>query len=361
MNRGQRAKLFIPGPTHVHDEVLRTMSEYPIGHRSEEFSELFDEIVQGIRKTLFTDSRVYLGTCSATGLMEAAVRNTVTRRCANFICGAFSKRWHEITRSCGIPCDPFEVDPGCSIKPETVRNALESNRYDTITIVHNETSTGVANPLEEIAETAHHFDDVLLLVDMVSSMASVKVEVDKLGIDVALASVQKGWALPPGFALCSVSERAFDASSRVSNKGYYFDFRVMDEFARKSQTPTTPSIPHMYALRTQLRRIFDEGLENRFRRHNLMAERVRQWARKNFRLFAEKGFESDTVTCIDNTRKFEVSDLLARLLEKGYLISGGYGPLKERTFRIAHMGDIQLTEIDELLDAIDETIEEIER
>ena len=354
-----KPKLFIPGPTHVDDEILHAMGEYPVGHRSSAFSELYDEVVEGIKKVIFTQNRVFLGTCSATGLMEAAVRNTVERRCANFICGAFSKRWYEITRACGIHCDYFEVDPGRAIKPEMVHKLLETGRYDVLTIVHNETSTGVMNPIAEIAEIVNEFEDILLLVDMVSSMASVKVDVDNLGIDVALASVQKGWGLPPGFAVCSVSDRAFERSGRVKNKGYYFDFQVMERYALKSQTPTTPSLPHMYALRCQLNRIFREGLDNRFQRHKSMAKRVRAWAKKDFDLFAEKGFESDTVTCVENTMGINISDMLSRLLKKAYMISGGYGPLKGQTFRIAHMGDLQLSDIEELLSAIDETIEEM--
>jgi len=359
MTQLKKPKLFIPGPTHVDENILQALSEYPIGHRSDTFSELYEEVVEGIKKVLFTKNRVYLGTCSATGLMEAAVRNTVKKRCANFVCGAFSKRWHEITTACGIPCDAFEVNPGNAIKPEIVGKALEKGQYDTITIVHNETSTGVMNPIEEIAEVVKDFDDIFFLVDMVSSMASVKVEVEKLNIDVALASVQKGWGLPPGFAVCSVSEKTLERSKQLENKGYYFDFMVLEKYASKSQTPSTPSIPHIYALQRQLKRIFQEGLENRFQRHHLMAEKVRDWATLFFSLFAEKGFESDTVTCIKNTQDINISDLQSRLLEKGYMISGGYGPLKGDTFRIAHMGNLQLSDINELLSIVGETIEEM--
>ena len=360
VNRRTKPKLFIPGPTHVDEEVLQAMQGYPVGHRTQEFSELYEEVIRGVQKVLFTQNTVFLGTCSATGLMEAAVRNSVAKRCANFICGAFSRRWHEITALCGIDCDPIEVDLGLAIRPDTVRRALQRKEYDAVTIVHNETSTGVMNPIQEIAEVVNEFPDVFLLVDMVSSMASVKTEIDRLGIDVALASVQKGWGLPPGFAVCSVSERALQRSRQIRNKGYYFNFEVMEKYARKSQTPTTPSISHMYAMRTQLERIFREGLENRFQRHHQMAEFVRNWARQTFALFAEPGFESDTVTCIENSEDIDVPELRSRLLKKGFLISGGYGPLKERTFRIAHMGDLQLKNMEELLLTIDETLKEME-
>ncbi|MFQ6616307.1 MAG: pyridoxal-phosphate-dependent aminotransferase family protein [Fidelibacterota bacterium] len=335
------------------------MGDYPIGHRSGEFSELYRELESGIQEILFTRNRIYLATCSGTGLMEAAVRNTVKKRCANFVCGAFSERWHRITAASGLPCDPFRVEPGRAIKPDLVQNALRTGDYDAVTVVHNETSTGVMNPLDAIADVVRDFPDVLFLVDMVSSMASVKVEVDALGIDVALASVQKGWALPPGFSVCSVSSRTLERSSQLTAKGYYFDFQIMESYARKYQTPTTPSIPHLYALRTQLKRIEEEGLEKRFSRHKDLARRVRSWSGDRFGLFAEQGYESDTVTCVENTLDINTSKLIAGVLDKGYRISGGYGPLKGKTFRIAHMGDLQMWDLDELLTVMDQTLQEM--
>jgi aspartate aminotransferase-like enzyme len=355
----EKPKLFIPGPTHVDSELLSSLAEYPVGHRSAQFSELYDEVVDGVQKVLFTSNRILLGTCSATGLMESAVRNTVQKRCANFVCGAFSKRWHEITASCGIECDSISVELGKATKPEAVREALETGKYDTITVVHNETSTGVMNPIAEIAEVVRDFPDVVLLVDMVSSMASVKVEVDKLGIDVALASVQKGWGLPPGFAVCSVSDRIFERSEQISNKGYYFDFKVMEKYAKKSQTPTTPSIPHMQGLRAQLARIFKDGLENRFQHHVKLAEEVRSWIRQKFDTFAESGYESNTVTCAGNPNGIDLIEMANRLLKRGYMISGGYGPLKGKTFRIAHMGNLQMDDIRDLLTTMDNVLDEM--
>lgn len=240
MTRSSKPKLFIPGPVHVEEPVLKSLGDYPIGHRSPEFSELYRELESGIQKVLLTQNRVYLGTCSATGLMEAAVRNSVKKACANFICGAFSERWYRIASACGLPCEPFRVEPGLAIKADLVREVLSSGDYDAMTLVHNETSTGVMNPVESIAEVLLDFPGVLFLLDMVSSMASVKVEVDALGIDVALASVQKGWALPPGFSICSVSPRTLERSSELANKGYYFDFEIMEWYARKNQTPPPP-------------------------------------------------------------------------------------------------------------------------
>ncbi len=359
MNITGKPKLFIPGPTHVDEEILNAFTEYPVGHRTASFSELYDNLVSGIQKVLFTDNRIYLCTCTATGLWEAAVRNTVRKRCANFVCGAFSSRWHDSTVMCGLPADAIHVELGEAIKPDLVDNTLATGKYDVMTYVHNETSTGVMNPLGEIAQIMKKYPDVMFLVDMVSSMSSVKIEVDELGIDVALASVQKGWALPPGFSVCSVSERTLDISAKCNNKGLYFDFLVLEKYAKRSQTPSTPSIPHMYGLKRQLERIFAEGLKNRFQRHSDLADRVRAWALDRMGLFPELGYESATLTCVENTKGIDITDFQDRLLEKGYMISGGYGPLKGKTFRISHMGDIMLTDIDELLSVMDETLNEM--
>jgi len=356
----KKPKLYIPGPTHVQDEVLSSLSDYPIGHRSKEFSILYEEIMKPLSELLFTTNRIYLSTSSATGLWEAAVRNSVKKKCVNFVCGAFSKKWHDITKMSGLEADMISVDLGKPITPEIVDDALSSGKYDVMTYVHNETSTGLMNPLEDVAEVMKKYPDVLFLVDAVSSLTSVKIEVDKLGIDLILASVQKGFSLPPGFSFCTVSDRLLETSKKCKNKGYYFDFEVFEKYALKSQTPSTPSIPHMYAMKTQLNKIFYEGLENRFNRHKEMAKKMRAWAiDKGFGLFPEEGYYSETLTCIKNDLNIDVNDFQKKLLEKGYMISGGYGPLKGKNFRVSHMGDIHMEDVNEIIEVMDQTLEEI--
>jgi predicted phosphoserine aminotransferase len=330
------------------------MARPVISHRGKDFAELFDEVVSKIQRLLYTKNKIFMSTSSATGLMEAAIRNTVAKKCLNLTCGAFSEKWAEITSKNGKANETAPIEWGKAVRPETVRKMLETGEFDTVTLVHNETSTGVMNPLEEIAAVVKDFPNVILCVDAVSSMGGVKIEVDKLGIDVCLASVQKCLALPPGFAIASVSDKAIERAKTVKNRGHYFDFLANFEKYGKSQTLTTPSIPHIYALNAQLDRIFKEGLENRFERHRKMAEHCRNWATgKGFGLFAEKGHESNTVTCISNNRDIGLDALTEKLAEKGKEISNGYGKLKGKTFRIAHMGDIQPDELSELLEDID--------
>ena len=246
---------------------------------------------------------------------------------------------------------------GNANKPEQIDRALSTGKYDAMTLVLNETSTGVMNPYLEIAEVMKKYPDVMFLVDAVSGLGAVKIDADALGIDVCLAGVQKALALPPGLAVCSVSEKAMAKSEKAKNKGHYFDFVLFKKYAEKGQTPNTPVISIIYALDHQLDRIFEEGLENRFARHQQMAEYTRNWAKDRFDLFAEPGYESVTLTTVRNSRAISVADLSRFLAEKhSVLIANGYGRLKEKTFRIGHMGDLTLEEVKELLGWIDEYI-----
>jgi aspartate aminotransferase-like enzyme len=347
-------KLFIPGPTEVHPDVLAAMARHPIGHRSGDFRELVAQVVKGIQAVLYTQNRIFLSTSSATGLMEAAVRNVPLKRVLSLVNGAFGERWHEIARACGVPADRLDVPWGQGIRPEAVDAALRRGDYDAVTLVHNETSTGVMNPLEGIAQVVKAHPDVALLVDTVSSMAGARVEVDRLGLDVCLASVQKCWGLPPGFALCAVSERAMERARKSERAGYYFSFKEFDKSYQKNETTVTPSIPHIYGLQAVLKRIFDEGLDARWARHAAMAERTRAWARGlGFAMFSEEGFHSHTVSCIANSREIDVKGLNGALKAQGLTISDGYGDLKNQTFRIAHMGEITLADLEDLFGRIE--------
>ncbi|MFH1240635.1 MAG: alanine--glyoxylate aminotransferase family protein [Candidatus Diapherotrites archaeon] len=350
-------KLFIPGPTHVRDDVLQKLATPAIGHRSKDFSALYDSIQPKIQKLLYTKNVVYMGTHSATGWMEAAIRNCVGTKVLNTINGAFSKRWNGIAGECGKDNEAINVEWGKAIKPEMIKEKLETGEFDAVCVTHNETSTGVMNPLEEIAEVMKEYPDVMFMVDAVSSMSGAKIEVDKLGIDVILASVQKCFAISPGFSICAVSEKAMEKSKDMKDKGYYFDYWAFDKYHKKSQTPTTPSTPHMFALDYQLDRIFEEGAENRFARHKKMANYVRGWVKNNFEMFAELGYESLTVTTATNTKGISVADLNSKLGERGFMISNGYGDLKEKTFRIAHMGDLQIADLKEVIENIEDILE----
>ena len=195
-------------------------------------------------------------------------------------------------------------------------------------------------------------------MDGVSSVGGTKIEVDKSGIDIILASVQKALGLPPGMAVCTFSQKAIERAKKVPFRGVYFDLLAMYEYVIKKeyQYPSTPSIPHMYALNYQLDKILEEGIDNRYNRHEQMAKVVRAWAKKYFKLFAEEDYLSNTLTVIENTRKIDINNLNFKLAERGFQISNGYGDLKDKTFRISHMGDYTLDDVYEVLKSIDEIL-----
>lgn len=350
-------KLFIPGPVEVYPDVLKVLGTPMIGHRTKDYSTLHGAVKTKVQKLLYTNNKVFLATSSATGLMEGCVRNCSDKRILSCICGEFGERWHEIATVNGKEADPLRVEPGKAIKPEMVDKALATGKYDAVIFTHNETSTGVMNPLPEVGEVMKKYPAVVFMVDAVSSMGSVKIEVDKCGVDVCLASTQKGFALPPGFAVASVSQKALDKAKTVKNRGYYFNFLEFEKFDEKNQTPTTPSLPHIYALNYQLDKFLKDGLETRFNRVKEMAQYCRAWVKKNgFTLFPEPGYESLTLTTGNNTKNINIGKLNEELGKKGFMISAGYGKFKDSTFRIAHMGDTTLAELKELLATMEQIL-----
>jgi aspartate aminotransferase-like enzyme len=350
-------KLFIPGPTHVRDEVLQAQAVPMIGHRAKEYSDLQASVTPKLQEMLYTNAHVYLFASSSTGVMEGSIRQATRKKMLNTVCGAFSKRWHEITLSNGIDADKLEVAMGQAITPALVDEALSSGEYDSITLVLNETSTGIMNPIQDIAEMINEkYPDVLILVDAVSGMAGVKIEFDAWGLDVCLAGVQKCFALPAGLTVCAVSDRARERGKEIPNRGYYFSWDAMDGKYDKHQTPATPAISLIQALDVQMDAILAEGLDNRWARHEEMAKFVQGWARKYFKLFSDERYLSQTVTNIENTRGISVADLNKELGNRGAMISNGYGSLKEKAFRIAHMGDLQMADLKWLTQQIEDIL-----
>ncbi|MGG7079435.1 pyridoxal-phosphate-dependent aminotransferase family protein [Clostridium sardiniense] len=353
-------KLFIPGPVEVRKDVLDQMTKPMIGHRSKDASVLQRRISDNLRKLFLTESEILLSTTSGSGLMEGAIRSCTLKKAAVFSCGAFGRRWYNMAINNNVRADIFEVDMGKGITKEMVDNALKTGEYDLVAVTHNETSTGVMNPIYEIGEVIKKYPDVVFIVDAVSSAAGIKIEVDKIGIDVCITSSQKALGLPPGLAVCTFSKKARERAEKVPNRGFYLDLLSLYKYIQKKdyQYPSTPSIPHMYALDYQLDYILNkEGLKNRFNRHLEMAKVVREWGRKYFELFPEKDeLLSNTLTTIKNTRGVSIADLNKELGKRGFTISNGYGDLKEKTFRIAHMADCQVDDVRELLDNIEEIL-----
>ncbi|MFX1499861.1 MAG: pyridoxal-phosphate-dependent aminotransferase family protein [Promethearchaeota archaeon] len=361
--KGSQLKLFTPGPVQVPERILKEMAKPNDTHRSKAYSEMHQMAAEGLQKVLYTKNECLIFTSSATGIMEACVRNLIKddEKGLFFSVGAFGDRWYEIGISNGKTSIKEGVEWGKGISSEIAQDTLNKDNYSVVFIQANETSTGVYNPIEEIAPIVKD-TGALLCVDATSSMAGVKLEVDKLGIDVALASVQKCFALPPGLAVCSVSTAAFEKAENVKNRGLYFDLIAMKKrHVSKYQTPTTPPIPQIRGLTAQLDFILnEEGLEKRFERHEQLAKQTRKWVNdNNLEMFPEKGFESNTVSTIKNSLNLDLPRTISILLAKGYRIVNGYGQLANSTFRIGHMGEIQIKEIDKMLKILADIISDL--
>lgn len=349
------AHLFVPGPVDVDPEVALQQTRPMVAHRSKEFEEIFHRAADKSRALFGTENRVFISTSSGTGLQEAAVRNLVKDRVLSCINGAFGKRWYDVATTNGKTADKLEAEWGTPIRPEKVAEVLKQTHYDTLTVVHNETSTGLMNPVSEIAQAAHETSpDTLLCVDTVSSLGGVVFEMDQWGLDFVLTSSQKSLALPPGISLAAVSDQAMQRASEVPDRGWYFDLVRLEKHRTTNSTPATPAVSLIYALDFQMDRILAETIQGRADRHNAMRLRVEEWAQVNgFEMFAEDGYRSHTVSCIVNTRGMDISALNQFLGERGMRLSNGYGDLKNKTFRIAHMGEIHMQDLNELFDAID--------
>ncbi len=353
-----RKRLFIPGPVDVREEVLKNMGTQMISHRGKEASALQKRMHDKIQQVFHTKNLIVFSTSSGSGLMESAIKCCTSKRAAVFSVGSFGDRWADMGVSNGVPTDKFTVaNPGDATSAADVDKALATGKYDVVTITHNETSSGVMNPLGEISKVVKKYPDVLLLVDAVSSMGGTYIPVDEWGIDVCITSTQKSLGLPPGLSIASVSEKAYNRAKTVKNRGYYLDLVQLYDFVVKKdhQYHATPSLAHYFALDAQLDYILNvEGLENRYKRHQEMAKYVRDWADKNFAVLPAPEYRSNTLTVIKNTKNINVSDLNKFLAEKGFLIANGYGDLKDKTFRIAHMADTTMETVKELLGCIDE-------
>lgn len=352
-------KLFIPGPVNVEADVLKMMSSPMISHRSKSASCLSESISKNMQTLWNTENAILLSTSSGSALMEAAVKSLILKKGAFFSLGAFGQRWYEMAITNGKDADLYEAQMGYCNSPEFIDEILSKGDYDFVAITHNETSTGVTNNLDKIAEIIKKYDDIIFAVDAVSSTGGVNIDVDRCKIDICITSSQKCLGLPPGLAICSISEKAVNKTRQVKNRGYYLDLLNLYEYSSKKnyQYPATPSLSHMVALDYKLDKIMNqEGLENRYKRHTELATRTRQWALDNFELFVKCNQYSDTVTSIINSRNIDLTDLSKRLYDKGYVFSNGYGLLKGNTFRIAHMADTTLDELNEYLDTIDSLI-----
>ena len=353
-----QVRFFNPGPVWVRPQVLQALTGPMLSHRSQAFMDLYGRILDKLPKVFRTAAgRVHTLATSATGVWEAALVSCVEGPVLSLGNGAFSEKWGEMSQRLGLETDTLKAEWGKPIPPDEVKKKLATKKYAAVTVVHSETSTGVLNDLASIAKVVRENSDALVFADAVTAIAGTRVETDAWGLDVVLTGSQKAFALPPGLALFAMSERTLAAAKKKKIRGLYLDLVDIDAFAQKKQTPTTPCLPLLYALDVQLDHILAEGVENRWARHEAMRAAVAEWAARNgFRIFAEKGAESPTVTSMIPPAGVSAEELNKALKAAKWTTGSGYGKLKATNVRIGHMGDVDVLSVQNYLKAHEEAV-----
>lgn len=319
---------------------------------------LIASIEPGLQYVFRTKRPVYVSTSSATGMMEAAIRNGVRRKVLCLVNGAFSERFYRIALACGVEAVPLEVSLGAAHTPEILEPALRGADFDAVTVVHSETATGVLNPVRELAEVCHRHGDVALLVDSVTGIAATAVESDAWKLDFVLTGSQKAMALPPGLAFGVAQPNVLERAKERKDRGIYFDFVEFEKGLAKNQTPNTPALSLFYALDAQLAAIRSETIEGRWARHDAMARRTWQWVAEMrdrgiaLEILAPEDYRSPTVTCIRVPSPHTGPAVNDAMKKRGWTIATGYGPWKDDSIRIGHMGDHTVDELEALLDEL---------
>lgn len=356
-------RFFLPGPTEVRREILEAMLGPMMGHRTPEMEALMERIQPGLRHAFRAERPVYVAPSSGTGMMEMAVRSVGQRRALCLVNGAFSERFAKIAEQSGLEVERLEVEWGEAHRPEMVEEAMAGDEFDTVTVCHSETSTGVLNPIREIAEVAHAHG-AMVCVDTVSSLAGAPVETDAWELDFVATGSQKAFALPPGLAFGVARPAALERAAANPRRGLYFDVLEYERNLEKSQTPNTPAVSLMYAAAAQMTSILEEGIENRWARHDRMAQRTYAWVeamRKDgvaLDVLAPAGYRSPTVTCVTVPDGVRGSDVCGALRARGYVVAPGYGKARDAMIRIGHMGDHTVEELDALLDVLADVLRE---
>jgi len=356
--------LMIPGPTMVSPRVLKAMSKSIVNHRSAIFGEILNDTNEMMSEVFQTENKSYLITGSGTAAMEAALGNVIEKgdKVLNIVGGKFGERFMQITETHqGIPVE-LEVEWGHAANPDDIRYILEEEEdIKAVTMVHNETSTGVANPIEEVGKILKDYD-ALYVVDTVSSLGGADVQVDNYGIDMCVTGSQKCLAAPPGMAAITLNDDAWDVVDKTESKTYYLDMKSYRKSGDKKvpETPYTPSVSLMYAMNEALNIIMEEGLEARIKRHELAAKATINGVKAmGLELFAKEDVSSTTVTAINIPEGMTDKNLRGTMRNKYRIeLAGGQDHLKGNVFRIGHMGNITHREIISTIAALEMALKE---
>jgi len=365
-------QLRTPGPTPCPPQALQAMGKQMINHRGKEFGEILNSVTTKLKQVFQTTGDVFLLTSSGTGGLEAAIVNILSPgdRVLAISCGAFGDRFGDIAEQYGAKVKRLNFEWGKPVDPEAVSRVLRANDdIKAVLVTHNETSTGITNDLSKISSVVKEFDK-LLLVDAISSLGCIDLPTDNWHCDIVVTGSQKGWMVPPGLAMVSLSEKAWQAHNQARMPRYYWDFTKARDYLQKGQTPWTPAISICYALSSTLDLMLSEGLTNIFARHSRIAQMTRNGIRSlGLSLFSEDSYASNTVTAVSAVgRKGGKNDStdypaaepqidvakLAQILrdEHDVVIATGQGRLAGKIFRIGHLGLVKESDIKTVLEAL---------
>jgi len=359
-----QTQLRIPGPTPLPERVVRSMNRPMIDHRGSEFAAILAEITAGAKRVFKTKNDLLLLTSSGTGGLESAVANLVSPgdEVVAALCGNFGERFAALAAAYGANVVRLEFEWGQPVDPDDLKVVLQRHpKAQVVLLTHNETSTGLTNPLRELAQTARSAERVVV-VDGVSSISSIDIETDSWGVDVAVSGSQKGWMAPPGIALVSVSERAWAQQAKARSPRFYFDWKEAKTWAEKGMTPFTPAVPVAFALQEGLRMLQEEGLNKVYERHQRLARATQAGLQAlGFQLFAQDGYRSNTVTSAVPPPGLDVA-VWRRLLDTKYgvVIAGGQGKMTGRMVRVGHLGAVAEGDVVQVIWAMEQALEELD-
>lgn len=353
-----------PGPIPLANDVLEAMSWPMINHRGPEYAELLDRTTGRLKQVFDTQGDLYIITGSGTSAMEAAIVNTLSPgdQVLNLTIGAFGDRFGQIAEIFGAEVTTLSFPLGTAVDPDGVKQALNQDpQIKAVLVTHNETSTGVANDLEALAGVVKGEFDKLLLVDGISSVASLPLRTDAWGCDVVGSASQKGWMLPPGLAFITFSERAWQAHAEARMPRFYFDLAQYESYLQKGQPPYTPAISVIFALDLALGKLLDEGMDSVYERHAEIGRMTRAGIRDlGLLLFPEESVASDTVTAVSVPDSVDGARLVGLMrTEHDVVLAGGQAELRGKIFRIGHMGHCTEEEIQGVFDALEQVLPKV--
>lgn len=356
----EAGRFFVPGPTEVRPEILDAMSRPVIFHRSPAMEEIMRRVTAGLSHLFGTRRPVHIITGSGTAAMESAIRGGAGTRVLSIVHGDFGERFARMAEACGRGVTRLRSELGDVVPLDHIRETLRRGDFDTVTVTHSETATGVLSDLPAIAAIVAERADCLLLVDAVSSAGATRIAMDEWGLDAVVSASQKALALPPGLGFSAVSERFLARARELQGRGVYLDPIRYEEFSGKSQSPTTPAVSLIYALDRQLADVELETLDSRFARHRAMADACAAWvdraeaAHLGISMLARRECRSPSVSCIRSDMRS--SAVLQRMREQGFDLGGGQAELTHTTFRIGHMGDHTVAGLEGMLDVLERVL-----